>query len=201
MTDRGAARRPLADVVAQAVRAGVDWVQLRERELSGRQLLELADGVAEAARCAARERGEEVRIVVNRRADVALAIGADGVHLGFDAVDARCARRLLGDSALLGVSTHHPDELRERGAGATYAQLAPVFAPLSKAPARPPLGLAALAAASACGLPVLAQGGIDASNAAAARDAGACGVAVTGAILMADDPGAAAAALRRALDA
>jgi thiamine-phosphate pyrophosphorylase len=81
-----------------------------------------------------------------------------------------------------------------------YVQLAPIFAPLSKPADRPALGLGALAAAAAGPLPVLAQGGIDARGAAAARDAGAAGVAVTGAIWLAPDPRAAAAALREALD-
>jgi len=135
---------------------------------------------------------------VNRRLDVALAIGADGVQLGFDAVDAPAARRLLGPEALVGVSCHSAAEARA-ARGASYALLAPVFAPLSKPASRPPLGLAELGRAAG-GLPVLAQGGIDAAGAVAAVAAGAAGVAVTGAILLAPDPARAAAALRRALD-
>ena len=183
------------------MRAGVDWVQVRERALEGRALLEHARALARAARDAARARGGSVRVVVNRRADVALAAGADGVHLGFDAITAAQARALLGDRALVGVSCHAGDELRAAGPEASYAQLAPIFAPRSKAATRPALGLAALAAACAASpLPVLAQGGLDPERAAAAVAAGAAGVAVTGAILMAPDPGEAAAALRRALD-
>jgi thiamine-phosphate pyrophosphorylase len=182
------------------VRAGVDWVQVRERALEGVALLEHARAVAQAARAAARERGGSVRVIVNRRADVALACGADGIHLGQDAMRPGEARALLGPETLVGVSCHGAAELAE-ARGASYAQLAPIFAPLSKAASRPALGLAALAAAcDATGLPILAQGGIDPGRAAAAVAAGAAGVAVTGAILMAPDPGAAAAALRRALD-
>jgi len=188
--------------VAAAVRAGVDWVQVRERALEGRELLEHALRVAEAARAAARERGGRVRVIVNRRADAALAAGADGVHLGFDGMPAATARALLGAEALVGVSCHAAAEIEAADPAASYAQLAPVFAPLSKPAARPALGLAALAAACAVArLPVLAQGGLDPERAAAAVAAGAAGVAVTGAILMAPDPGAATAALRRALDA
>jgi len=187
--------------VASAVEAGVDWVQLRERDLGGAEILALADAVVVAARRAAAQRGARVRILVNRRVDVALAVGADGVHLGFDAVDPETARGLLGPDALVGVSTHSTDEVRRAGArGASYVHLAPIFPPLSKAPSRPPLGAAGLAGAAAGGVPVLAQGGIDAGNAAEVVAAGAAGVAVTGAILLADDPAAAAAALRRALD-
>jgi thiamine-phosphate pyrophosphorylase len=197
--DRAAARGPLAPLVCAAVRAGVDWVQVRERELGGAALLAHAESVAEAARAGARARGGRARVIVNRRADVALALGADGVHLGFDAMDVAAARRLLGPDALVGVSCHAADEVRAAH-GASYAQLAPIFAPLSKPAARPPLGLAELGRAAG-GPPVLAQGGIDAERAAAAVAAGASGVAVTGAILLADDPARAAAGLRSALDA
>ena len=186
--------------MAAAVRAGVDWVQVRDRTLEGEALLEHARAVARAARAAARERGGSVRLIVNRRVDVALACGADGVHLGQDAMRPAEARALLGPEALVGVSCHDAAELAE-ARGASYAQLAPIFPPLSKPASRPALGLAGLAAArNATELPILAQGGIDPSRAAAAVAAGAAGVAVTGAILMAPDPGAAAAALRRALD-
>jgi thiamine-phosphate pyrophosphorylase len=198
--DRGAAVRALPAAVEAAVRAGVDWVQVRERELDGAALLAFAEDVAEAARRGAREVGREVRILVNRRADVALAIGADGVHLGFDAMDVAAARRVLGEDALVGVSTHCVGEVRA-AAGASYVHLAPVFAPLSKPATREALGLAAIEAAARAKVPVIAQGGIDASNAGAVCAAGATGVAVTGAVLMADDPATATAALRRALGA
>ena len=198
MVDRGAARGPLAAAVFAAVRGGVDWVQVRDRELEGAALLLHAEEIAQAAREAARARGGRARVIVNRRIDVALAMGADGVHLGADAVDAATARRLVGPDALVGVSCHAPEEVA-RVRGASYALLAPIRAPLSKPATRPPLGLAALALAAGA-LPVLAQGGIDAATAAAAVAAGAAGVAVTGAILMAPDPARAAAALRRSLD-
>jgi thiamine-phosphate diphosphorylase len=185
--------------VARAVGAGVDWVQIRERGLETAALLEMADRVARAARGAAEGAARPVRVLVNRRADVALAIGADGVHLGYDAMDPETARRVLGSRALVGLSVHAPEEIPEAG-GASYVHLAPIFAPLSKAASRPPLGLGAVSAAAARGVAVLAQGGIDPAAAAAVVESGAAGVAVTGAILMAEDPGAAAAALRAALD-
>ncbi|HEY8155324.1 MAG TPA: thiamine phosphate synthase [Myxococcota bacterium] len=197
MIDRGAAPEATPARVAAAVRGGVDWIQVRERGLEGAALLGLVDAVIAAARGAAG--GREVRVLVNRRLDVALAAGADGVHLGGDALPPAAARRLLPKGALVGVSTHAVGEaLAAREAD--YLQLAPIFAPISKKPERPALGLAALAAAAAGRLPVLAQGGIDARSAAAARAAGAAGVAVTGAIWLAPDPFAAAAGLREALD-
>jgi thiamine-phosphate pyrophosphorylase len=201
VVDPRAAKRELASAVAAAVAGGVDWVQVRDRELEALELLALAESLARAAREAARRRGSLVRVLVNRRADVALAAGADGVHLGFDGLPAQEARRLLGEAAWIGISAHAPEEVGRALPAASYAQLAPIFAPLSKPSSRPPLGVGALRRAAGAGIPVLAQGGIDAGNAGSALAAGAAGVAVTGAILLADDPGAAAAALRAALDA
>jgi thiamine-phosphate pyrophosphorylase len=197
--DASAARGPLPALVEACVAAGVDWVQLRERALEGSALLTLCDRVSDAARRGAERRGGNVRVLLNRRADVALAAGADGVHLGGDAMAPADARALLGESAWIGVSTHAPEEIAAVS-GASYAHIAPVFAPLSKESARPPLGLAALANASACGLPVLAQGGITPARVRDVVAAGAAGVAVTGSVLAADDPAAAVRALRRALD-
>lgn len=198
MVERSVARGPLAAAVRAAVHAGADWVQVRDRALEGAALADHAEEIAQAAREGAAARGGSARVIVNRRIDVALAIRADGVHLGFDAVDAATARKLLGVNALVGVSCHAAPELA--GArDASYAMLAPIFAPLSKCSSRRPLGLGALAGLAG-GLPVLAQGGIDAARARAAVAAGAAGVAVTGAILMAPDPAQAAATLRHALD-
>jgi len=192
----GAALARCGDAGLRAVcDAGVDWLQLRDRGLDGAELLAAADRALAAARASTRR----VRVVVNRRADVACAAGADGVHLGFDALTAARARALLGRHAWIGVSVHDPAAV---GADpdANYAHLAPIFAPLSKTSDRTPLGLAGLRAACRAGVPVLAQGGIEPSNARAVVAAGAAGVAVTGSIASADDPARAAAALRSALD-
>jgi len=176
--------------------AGVDWLQVRDRSLAGAALLAVVDrAVAEARRSA-----RPVRVVVNRRADVARAAGADGVHLGFDALPLERARTLLGPEAWIGVSVHDPDEVAALRV-ASYVHVAPIFAPLSKVSARTPLGLAGLRAACGGTVPVLAQGGIEPANARAAVAAGAAGVAVTGAIGNALDPARAARALRSALDA
>lgn len=210
MTDRRAARGALARAVEEAVAAGVDRVQVRERGLGGAALLEHVRELGDAARRGAARRApghrRDVRLVVNRFLDVALAAGADGVHLGFDAVapeDAALVCRRAGAPQLwIGVSAHAPSEVGAAArAGAHGAHLAPVFPPLSKPAERPALGLAALSEAAATGLPVWAQGGITAARATDCVRAGAAGVAVTGAILGADDPGRAAAALREALDA
>jgi thiamine-phosphate pyrophosphorylase len=153
-----------------------------------------------------------VATIVNRRIDVALALAArgraDGVHLGFDAFAPRTARRLIGPSSWIGVSTHSPDELARlarapEGAAKPaidYAHLAPIFQPISKVASRSPLGLAGLRAASRCGVPVLAQGGLEAGNARQAIESGAAGIAVTGTLLASKDPRKAARELREALD-
>ena len=196
VVDRATSRRPLREAVALAVAAGVDWIQIRDRELEGAALLAWARILVDSARRAE----PDVRVIVNRRIDVALSLEADGAHLGFDALDVASARRLLGPNSRIGVSAHHPDEVAAAAeAGANYAHLAPIFDPLSKPVHRPAIGLSALRAASKYGIPVIAQGGIDATRCAAVLEAGASGVAVTGAVLSADDPAAASAALREAL--
>jgi thiamine monophosphate synthase len=221
VVDRGAARGDLTKCVAAAVGAGVDWVQIRERDLESAALLAHAVEIDRAARKAAAQRGGCVEIFVNRRIDIALALAADGVQLGFDAVDPKTARRLLGIGAQIeanvktsapdvktsgprlkiGISAHHPDEIRTAPPEVDCAQLAPIFQPLSKPHAGPTLGVRAVAEAARYGIPVIAQGGITAANATAIAAAGAAGIAVTGAILSATDPAAATRALRAALAA
>ena len=198
--DRSVLRGGLEAAVEAAVAGGVDWVQVRERGAGGEALAALTDRVRGAAERGAGRRGGEVKLFVNRRCDVALACRADGVHLGFDALPSREARRLLGPEALLGRSLHDAAEIDPED-GSSYVHLAPIFPPLSKASTRPALGLEGLRAACRRGIPVLAQGGVDSANAGAILEAGAAGIAVTGAILMEADPGAAAAGLRRRLDA
>jgi len=197
VTDRKSARGALAEIAAAAVRGGVDWVQVREKDLDGAPLLALVREVMAAVRAV----NPSARVLVNRRVDVALAASADGVHLGFDALPLAEARALLGADALLGVSAHSTHEVAAAvGSGASYAHLAPIFAPSSKPASREPLAVSALREAARAGIPVIAQGGIDAQRAGDCVRAGAAGVAVTGALCAADDPEGAARQLRRALD-
>jgi thiamine-phosphate pyrophosphorylase len=184
--------------------AGVDWIQLRDRSLPDAALFALA-----AALIAARDeasgnlaRSEPAkRVIVNRRLDIALAVGADGVHLGFDAVGPDEARRLLGPDALVGASLHAIEEIEAATAGPlSYAHLAPIWPPLSKPASRPPLGPETLARACRPGLPLLAQGGLDPQRALEAVRAGAAGIAVTGSLTGSSEANRLAGALRRALD-
>jgi thiamine-phosphate pyrophosphorylase len=197
VTDRRSARGALREIAAAAVRGGADWVQVREKDLDGAPLLALVREVIAAVRGA----NPTALVLVNRRVDVALAAGAGGAHLGFDALPLAEARALLGSNVLLGVSAHGADEVAAAAsAGASYAHLAPIFAPYSKAASREPLGLAVLREAARAGIPVIAQGGLDARRAGDCIRAGAAGIAVTGELCAAANPERAARELREALD-
>ena len=197
VVDRTFSNLPLEVAVAEAADAGVDWIQLRERELVGQEWLEWALKITESAR----QIRPEIEIIVNRRLDVALAVQASGIHLGFDSVSPSIARHVLGSQGRIGVSIHSSDEARQRGHdGADYFHLAPVFDPLSKKPERPALGLKPLQDACATGIPILAQGGITAENTGEVIGAGASGIAVTGNILASETPGKVTSRLRQALD-
>lgn len=187
--------------------AGADWIQLRDRTLPDARLLALARALV-AARDAAiadpgQPRRERLRVLVNRRVDVARAAQADGVHLGFDALAAEDARSLLGASARIGRSLHSVDEVRAAATGEArpdYVHLAPIWDPLSKPAERPALGVAALRAAAQTGLPVFAQGGLDPARTVEAIAAGAAGIAVTGALARGGAPEALLLPLREHLD-
>ena len=193
VTDRNATEgRDLGDVVAAALDAGLLAVQLRDRDLPGRPLLALAERLRLlTARAGA-------LLLVNDRVDVAVAAGADGVHLGGASMPVEVARRLLPPGALVGVSTHAVPEVA--AATADFAFFGPVHATPSKAAFRPPQGVARLREAVAVArIPVLAIGGITRPHIPDLRAAGAAGVAVIRAILSADDPGSATRALLEAL--
>ena len=177
VTDRRATGgRDLVDVVEAALDAGCPAVQLREKDLPGRPLLALA----ERLRAATSRTG--ALLLVNDRIDVAIAAGADGVHLGGGSVPAAVARRLLGPDALIGVSTHAPGE------APADADLA-FFGPVWTTPGKTAVGPGRLAeAVAASPIPVLAIGGVTAARVPAVRAAGAAGAAVIRAILAAADP-------------
>lgn len=196
VTDRATAARPLPDLVAAAlarVAPARVAVQLREKDLSGRALLDLGRAVLSVCRAFG------ASLLVNDRLDVALAMGADGVHLGEGALPAREARHVW-PGAWIGVSVHSPEELAARRDGADFATWGPVFATPSKARYGPPVGLARLEEARALGVPLVALGGVDESNAAGLAGAGFAGVSCIRAVFSAQDPGTAAAALLSAFD-
>lgn len=154
--------------LAGCAAAGVDAVQIREKDLDDRALWE----IARAARALL---PPQTRLLVNGRADVALAAGADGVHLPSDGVPVAALRRRFGRALLLGVSTHRVEEVeRARDEGADYATFGPVWETPGKGPAT---GVAALARAAATGLPVHALGGVTIGRFGEVAAAGAAGVA------------------------
>lgn len=155
--------------------AGVDGVQLREKHLDDRSLYEIAG-------FARRRLPSQVRLLINGRADVALAAGADGVHLPAAGLPVAALRERFGPELVIGRSTHAPEEVASaRDAGADYVTFGPVYPTPSKAAYGPPPGLEGLRQAVATGLPVLALGGVDAGRleeVAAAGAAGAAGIRV-----------------------
>lgn len=193
--DQGAlGRRDPAAVAAAAIRGGADVLQWRNKRGGARQSLETGRRILERARAGG------VPLIVNDRADLALAIGADGVHVGQDDLPPAEARRLVGPGRLIGVSTHSLEQARAaQAAGADYIGFGPVFATPTK-PDYGCIGLDAVAAASGeIRIPVACIGGIDHATLPQALDAGARCVAVVRAVCAADDPEGAARALKQAL--
>ena len=186
--------RPLDEVVTAAVRGGVTLVQLREKALSDAEL------VAAARALKGRLAPLGVPLIVNDRAEVARAAGADGVHLGSDDLDAARAREILGPAGLIGVSAGTPEEAARVDKGlADYVGIGSVYATATKPDAGAPIGIAGLTglARTLRPLPVVAIGGIGARQAAEVMAAGvADGIAVVSAICGAEDPEAAARSLR-----
>jgi thiamine-phosphate pyrophosphorylase len=185
----------LPAAVAAALRGGVKAVQLREKDLPAAELLPLARSLRDLTR------QHNARLLINDRIDIALAVQADGVHLGEHSVPAGVARRLVGPDLLIGVSCHGCDDISRAAAqGADFVTFGPVYETPSKAAFGPPQGLQALAeACRASSLPVFALGGMTAERTAEVLRAGARGVALISAILASPDPGSAAAAFHTLL--
>jgi thiamine-phosphate pyrophosphorylase len=171
--------RPLIAALQAAAQAGIKAVQLREKDLTPRELFALAG----EARDALRPLG--VRVLINDRADIACAAKLDGVHLTTTSLSPKAARCCLGEEALIATSTHTLAEARFAEAfGADFITFGPVFPTASKAPYGPPVGLDALReACAAVSIPVFALGGITPERIPACLDAGAHGVAAISALL------------------
>ena len=185
--------RSTVEVVRAAIRGGVSCVQLREKGCSTREFMD------EARLLKALLAGTGVPLFINDRLDVALAVGADGVHLGQNDLPIADARRLVGDRMIIGISAESvADAIRAEAEGADYIGASPVFTTPTKTDTAPPLGLDGLRAIRrAVQLPLVAIGGINADNAAQVLRAGADGLAVVSAIVSAPCPRTAAAGLRQ----
>jgi len=187
----------LLEKIEIAARAGVDWIQVREKDLSGRALAALVLQALERVPAGC-------RILVNDRLDVACALEADGVHLGEGSLPVQEARRLVRDRKpardfRVGASTHSVEAaFSAEKAGADYVIFGPVYATPSKALFGPPQGIDRLAeVCHTVSLPALAIGGITVENARACVEAGAAGIAAIRLFQNADDVAAVVKALRR----
>jgi thiamine-phosphate pyrophosphorylase len=188
-------RPDLGELVKAVCRAGVDIVQLREKSLPDRALLARAAVAAEAARSAG------ALFVLNDRPDLALACGADGVHLGQDDVAPAVARRILGPGPLIGLSTHAPQELEAAAAEPVdYLSAGPVV-PTPTKPGRPGTGPGYVTLAAARSVrPVFVTGGVSPESLPELLAAGATRFVVVRALTQARDPVAATRELRRLID-
>ncbi|MBW3573761.1 MAG: thiamine phosphate synthase [Actinobacteria bacterium] len=181
--------------VDEVLAAGAPLVQLRTKQGTDRARCRLAAEVVQRCHAAG------ARCLVNDRADIAAAVGADGVHLGADDLAVAAVRVLLGAEAVVGATCRDPESARRAEAeGATYLGVGPAFATSTKGGLPAPLGPAGVSrVAAAVDLPVIAIGGVTAERVAVLLEAGAHGVAVAGAVFAAADPSAATAALLAAL--
>ena len=192
VTDRKACLgRSLESVVEAAAAQGLCCVQLREKRADTRTFLEQALALKSILA------GTGIPLVINDRIDIALAVGADGVHIGQSDMPYDIARRLLGPQALIGLSVESwADVEAAQELDLAYIGVSPVFAPPTKTDTKTPWGLAGLAKIKAYSRhPLVAIGAITPDNAPRVLGAGAHSLAVVSAICSADDPGAATQAL------
>ena len=188
--------RPHREVIEAAIRGGATIVQYREKSASTRQMIDEALELRDLCRA----RG--VPFIVNDRVDIALAVDADGVHVGQDDMPAALARKLIGRDKIVGVSAENVEEARAAIAdGADYLGVGAIFATATKSDAGKPIGIAGLMKiARVSTIPIVGIAGINATNAASVIRAGAAGVAVVSAVVSADDVERAARELRRVVD-
>ena len=183
ITDRKQVNMPLAVAVRQALEGGVRAVQLREKDLPVRDLLALSQEM----RVLTNEFG--ARLFINDRVDVAVAVNADGVHLGHESMPVEAVRRVVGKNMLIGVSTHDLAEAKAAEAGgADFITFGPIFETPSKAKLGTPVGVVLLKEIKCdISIPIYALGGIKSGNIMQVLSAGASGVAMISAILSAED--------------
>jgi len=186
ITDRRLSGLSHAEQVARLIEGGAAFVQLREKHLSPREFFQEAEEALKVARA----RG--VKLIINDRADIALAVGADGVHLGQDDMPPEAARALLGEGAFVGFSTHNVEQaIAAARLPVDYVAVGPIFATKSKEKPDPQVGLEGLRRVrEAVGVSVklVAIGGVTRENAPSVLAAGADSVAVISALLRPEDP-------------
>lgn len=185
VTDRGlCGEKPVADVVLETIRGGAACVQIREKDVPTRFFVE------EALRIKEMMAPFHVPLIINDRVDVALAVGAEGVHLGQEDMPYETARRLMGPKAIIGLSVETWEDVeRAQEFDCDYLGVSPVFVTPTKTDTKEPWGMEGIARIRAFSRhPLVAVGGLHAGNAEAAVMAGADGIAVVSAICAARDP-------------
>jgi thiamine-phosphate pyrophosphorylase len=183
ITDRKITKMPLPAAVRLALKGGVRAVQVREKDLPVRELL----AIAQELRRITRE--SKAKLFINDRVDVAIAVEADGVHLGHQSMPSEAVRKIVGKKMLIGVSTHSLAEaVNAEEAGADFITLGPIFVTPSKMQYGEPLGVESIGIVKKhIRIPVFGLGGIKNANIAQIMQAGADGIAMISAIIAADD--------------
>lgn len=194
ITDRKISRQPLPNAVKAALEGGVDAVQLREKDLSSRELFEIADEFRKLTTTF------NARLIINDRVDVALAVDADGVHLGWRSMPIKKVRTLLGPEKLIGYSAHNLQEAQNaQDAEADYITLSPIYKSRSKQVT--PVGVKMIPTLKKhINIPVFALGGINENNVGEVLRYGADGVAVISSVLVSENPFEVAKKLHRNLE-
>ncbi len=193
VTDRSLSKgRSTAEIVATAAAGGVTCVQLREKSCGTREFID------EALALRPLLRARHIPLIINDRLDVALAVEADGVHLGQSDMPIAMARKIAGQELIIGISAESTeDALKAAQQGADYIGISPVFATPTKTDTALPLGLEGVRKIrELVAIPLVGIGGINQENAASVIAAGADGVAVVSAIVSADDPAEASKKLK-----
>src|SRR3972149_289111 len=195
ITDRRLAGKDLLSAVKAALDGGVKAVQLREKDMEGGELSSLAGNLRRLTS------GYGARLFINDRVDVALAVDADGVHLGQNGFSPSDVKKILGKDKIVGVSTHSVSEaIKAEKSGADFITLGPVYRTPSKAKYGEPIGLEPLKKASkALRIPFFGIGGIKKENVKEVLEAGASGVALISAIFAAKNTEKAAAEIIQGL--
>lgn len=190
--DKLCGERLLADIILSAVQGGVSVVQLREKHITSREYVELGKKILELLR------PFKIPLIINDRLDIALAIGADGVHLGQSDIHFNDARRIMGPNALIGTSVETIEQVFEAESwDVDYLAVSPIFSTQTKTDTSPPWGVEGLKKVrSVSKHPIVAIGGIHLNNIEDVLNAGADGIAVVSAILSSSAPKDAALKLR-----
>ena len=184
ITNRKICEVKLADIISQAIDGGVETVQLREKDLSSVELYVLASEIREITR----EKG--ANLIINDRVDIALAVDADGVHLGWKSLGIGLVRKMIGHDKLIGFSAHNLQEAKKaEDSGADYVTISPIFDTVYKDYFVEPLGTEKIGKIKEeIDIPVIALGGINENNVNGVLENGAYGIAVISAILQSEDP-------------